>query len=283
MQITIAECQQPGKHPALITLLALAFQVHFALCSHDGFYIVGLTQSFHPHIIIHAQQDVFQISTSEAVFGNFADAAVLHVCSEDGGQNRTDLRFALAAIALNHHHALSFVGRNQTVADKLLQSGDVLRMKQTIQKVQPDHRRRSIGLVGNRQTASYDSRSALGESSVQHERAVGNMDTILIRLKVRHLRFQFQHFQNVGDLPWDVVHGTKFQLVVNLPTQRKVIRHSTIGREKSSVCEDDSALLQKFFTKQSFVDVLPVKPDRQIHIRRFPVLRHGAPPPFSFV
>ena len=45
---------------------------------------------------------------------------------------------------------------------------------------------------------------------------------------------QFQHFQNVGDLPGDVVHGTKFQLVVNLPTQRKVIRHSTIGREKSS-------------------------------------------------
>ena len=43
------------------------------------------------------------------------------------------------------------------------------------------------------------------------------------------------------------------------------------------------ALLQKFFTKQSFVDVLSVKPDRQIHIRRFPILRHGAPPPFSFV
>ena len=43
------------------------------------------------------------------------------------------------------------------------------------------------------------------------------------------------------------------------------------------------ALLQKFFTKQSFADALPIKPDRLIHIRRFPVLRHGAPPPFSFV
>ena len=88
------------------------------------------------------------------------------------------------------------------------------------------------------------------------------MDAILLRWEVRHLRFQFQHFQNVGDLPGDIVYGTEFQLVVNLPTQRKVIRHSTIGREKSSVCEDDSALMQKFFTKQSFVDVLPVKPDR---------------------
>ena len=38
--------------------------------------------------------------------------------------------------------------------------------------------------------------------------------------------------------------------------QREIVRHSTIGREKSSVCEDDSALLQKFFTKQSFVDAV---------------------------
>ena len=105
------------------------------------------------------------------------------------------------------------------------------------------------------------------------------MDAILLRWKVRHLRFQFQHFQNVGDLPGDVVHGTEFQLVVNLPTQRKIVRHSTIGREKSSVCKDNSALTQKFFTKQSFVDVLPVKPDRQIHIWHFTFFSHGAIPP----
>ena len=138
-------------------------------------------------------------------------------------------------------------------------------------------------IVNNRQTVSHDSRSALGKCAVQQQRTVRQMNPILLRWKVRHLRFQFQYFQNVGDLPGDIVYGTEFQLVVNLPTQRKIVRHSTIGREKSSVCEDDSAFLQKFFTKQSFVDVLPVKPDRQIHIRRFPVLRHGAPPPFSFV
>jgi len=134
LQIAVAECQQPGKHPALITLLSLAFQIHLALCSHNGFYIVGLTQSFHPHIIIHAQQDVFQISTGEAVFGNFSDAAVFHIRAEYSGQHRTNLGFALAAVAFNHHHALPLVGRNQTVAEKLLQSGDVLRMEQPIQK-----------------------------------------------------------------------------------------------------------------------------------------------------
>ena len=46
--------------------------------------------------------------------------------------------------------------------------------------------------------------SAFGESAVQEQRTVGNMDAILLRREVRHLRFQFQHFQNVGDLPWDV-------------------------------------------------------------------------------
>ena len=38
-----------------------------------------------------------------------------------------------------------FVGGNQAIADKLLQSWNVLGVKQPIQKVQPDHRCRSIG------------------------------------------------------------------------------------------------------------------------------------------
>ena len=167
LQIAVAECQQPGKHPALITLLSLAFQIHLALCSHNGFYIVGLTQSFHPHIIIHAQQDVFQISTGEAVFRNLADAAVFHIRAKDSRKHRTDLGFTLATVALNHHHALSLVGGNQAVADKLLQSGDVFRMEQPIQKVQPDHRCRCMRIVNNRQTVSHDSRSALGKCAVQ--------------------------------------------------------------------------------------------------------------------
>ena len=108
------------------------------------------------------------------------------------------------------------------------------------------------------------------------------MNSILFRWKVRHLCFQFQHFQNVGDLPRDVVHGTEFQLVVNLPTQWEIVRHPTIGREKSSVCEDDSALPQKLFTEQSFVDVLPVKPDQAdsylAFYRFFAMVRH---PSFS--
>ena len=110
---------------------------------------------------------MLQIGTGEAVFRNLADAAVFHVRAEDGRQYRTDLRFTLAAVALNHHHALSFVGGDQAITDKLLQGGNVFRMEQSIQKVQPDHGRRSIGIVDNRQTASHDSRSALGKCAVQ--------------------------------------------------------------------------------------------------------------------
>mgnify|MGYP006922405531 CR=1 FL=1 len=58
-----------------------------------------------------------------------------------------------------------------------------------------------------------------------HERRIifANGALILLRWEVRHLRFQFQHFQNVGDLPGDIVHGTEFQLVVNLPTDDRFV------------------------------------------------------------
>ena len=73
---------------------------------------------------------MFQIGTGEAVFRNLADAAVFHIRAEDGRQYRTDLRFTLAAVAFNHHHALPLVGGNQAIADKLLQSWNVLGIMQ---------------------------------------------------------------------------------------------------------------------------------------------------------
>ena len=63
------------------------------------------------------------------------------------------------------------------------------------------------------------------------------MDAILLRWEVRHLRFQFQHFQNVGDLPGDVVHGTEVQLVVNLPTQGEICLLYTSGIGNHGVAE----------------------------------------------
>ena len=51
------------------------------------------------------------------------------MCIRDSSrQHRTDLGFALAAVALNHHHALTLVGGNQAVTDELLQGRDILRV-----------------------------------------------------------------------------------------------------------------------------------------------------------
>ena len=82
LQIPVGEGQQPGAHPSLIALLALALQIHFALGGDDGFHIVGLAQGFHPHIVIYAQEDMFQVGTGKSVLRYFPDATVLHVGAE---------------------------------------------------------------------------------------------------------------------------------------------------------------------------------------------------------
>ncbi len=72
-------------------------------------------QGFHPHIIVHTKQGVFEVSTGEAVLRDLADAAILHVAAEQPGQHHTDLRLALAAVAFNDHHALALVAGDQAV------------------------------------------------------------------------------------------------------------------------------------------------------------------------
>ena len=57
------------------------------------------------------------------------DAAILHIAAEQPGQHHADLRLALAAAALNDHHALPLVAGDQAIADKLLHCGNVLRVK----------------------------------------------------------------------------------------------------------------------------------------------------------
>ena len=168
LQVAVAECQQAGRHPPLITLLALALQIHLTLRGDDGFNVVGLPQRLHPHIVIDTQQNVFQISAGETVLGNFADAAIFHIAAEQGGQHRADLALALAAAAFDNHHPLAFVAGDQAVADIFLQSRNVLRVKQPIQKRQPAGWCGSTGIVGHRQTTANNLRLALRKGAIQH-------------------------------------------------------------------------------------------------------------------
>ena len=64
--------------------------------------------------------DVLQIGAGKAVFGHLAHAAVLGVETKEMGQNGADLRLALAATALNDHHALALVAGDQAVTDVFL-------------------------------------------------------------------------------------------------------------------------------------------------------------------
>ena len=284
LQVAIAECQQPGAHPSLIALLAFTLQIHFTLCGDDGFDIVGLPQGLHPHIIVHTQQNVFQVGAGKTVLGNFADAAVLHVAAEQGGQHRADLALTLAAIALNDHHALSLVAGDQAVADIFLQSGNVLRVKKPIQKSQPAGRRGRIGIIGHRQAATHDIRFSLRKGAIQKQRAVCQMNAVSLRREIplpapasfisstillilRGIVRTAQHFSSSKISPRS---GSS-----------SVTRPS--GVKKAPVCVDDFVSAEKIITKQGFIDTLAVKPDGLVGLTRLLVLRHGAAPPIPDV
>ena len=262
VQIAVTEGHKPGKHPSLMALLALAFQIHLPLCRHDGLHIVGLAKGFHLHVIIHTQQDVFQISTGKTVLGDFADAAILHIGAKDATQHSADLRLAFAAVALDDHHPLSLVGGDQAVADELLQRGNVFFVEQSVQKFQPQVRGWCVRLIRHRQTASHDLRLPFCEGSVQQQRTVGNVDAIRLRWKILHLSLQLQYLHNVANPFGKAGLHASTQLVVDLPPKRQGVGYPAVRREKSPVCEEHLVFSQELFTKQGFVDGLAVEPDR---------------------
>ena len=156
LQVAVGKRQQPGEHPALIALLALLFQIHAPLRGDQRLDVVGLTQGFHAHVIVDQQMDVLQIGAGKAVLGHLAHAAVLGVATKEMGQNGADLRLALAAAALDDHHALPFVAGNQAVTDVFLQGGDVIFIQKTMQKAQPRFRAGRGRVVDHWEAAAYD-------------------------------------------------------------------------------------------------------------------------------
>ena len=222
---------------------------------------------------------MFQVRTGKTVLGYFPDAAILHVGAEQSSQNSADLRLALAAAALNDHHPLSLVAGNQAVADIFLQGGDVLRVEQAIQKLQPENRLWGVGVVGHGETVADDFRLSLRKGSVQKKCAIGKMNPIRLRGKILHQRRQFHQLHNVADFAGNVADRTAFQLLKNLSPQGQFVCHTAFGREKSPVCEDDLVRLQELLTKQGFVDAFSIKPDGHPVKLRF--VFHGHRPPFS--
>ena len=127
---TVSEAEKTHIELALIALDAFALHVHLALRGHDGFDIIGLGQGAHIHIVIHHQELVFQVCTAEPVALHLLDAGGVHAVAQQGAYDQTDAAFALAALADEHEHFLPLGSRQQAVAEKFLQGGNILRDKE---------------------------------------------------------------------------------------------------------------------------------------------------------
>ena len=132
---TVAEAKKTHIELALVALNTLTLHVHLALGGHDGFDIVGLWQGAHVHIIVHHQELVLQVRTAEPVALDLLDAGGIHVVAQQRAHDKSDTAFALAALADEHEHLLPPGSWQQTVAEKLLQGGNVLRLQQLGQEL----------------------------------------------------------------------------------------------------------------------------------------------------
>ena len=149
-QRTVAEAEKPGVDVPLVALDTLALQVQLGLGGHDGLDIIRLGQGVHVHIIVDHQQAAFQIGAGKTVILHFLDAAIAGGISHEPFQYQPDAGLALAALADNEHHLLSFGAGNQAVAQILLQGGDVGIVQQFVQKGQPAIRAGCFGVVPHR-------------------------------------------------------------------------------------------------------------------------------------
>ena len=254
LQITIAECQQPSIHPALVALLAFPLQVHLTLGGDNGFDIVGLPQGFHPHIVVHAEQDVLQVSPGKAVLRDFADAAVLHVGAEQLGQDHADLTLAFATPTFDNHHPLALVAGNQAVPDKLLDCGDIFRIEEVGQEPQPMGGLDSFGVIFDRQPVADHFRFALLKTAVQIQGAVGQVDAVGDWTEVIHLGRKPEQVQNVAHLAGYVAAGIVPQLLINHAAQRHLVGDATIFGKEKAVAENDFVCGHEGLAKNSFVD-----------------------------
>ena len=68
---------------------------------------------------------------------------------------------------------------------------------------------------------------------------------------------QLHHFQNVGDLAGNIVHGAAFQFLIDFAPERQIVGHPAVRREESTVGKDDFPAVQKFITEQRFMRSTP--------------------------
>ncbi len=215
---------------------------------------------------------MFQIGTGKTVLRDFADAAILHVVAEQPGQHHTDLRLALAAAALNDHHALALVAGDQAVSDKLLHRGDILRVEQVGQEPQPMGGLWGFRVIPDRESVADDLRLALLKGAVQIQGSVCQRDTVGDRRKVLHLCRQLQHVHHIGDLLGKVCPNVFTHHLEDLTPQGHGVHHSAVRGEKRAIRVKQLVGAQKIVTKQGFVEKAFLEPCRGKITHRHSVL-----------
>ncbi|SCI73934.1 Uncharacterised protein [uncultured Clostridium sp.] len=220
---------------------------------------------------------MFEVGTGEAVLRDLADAAILHVATEQPGQYHADLRFSLAAVALDDHHALTLVAGDQAVADELLHRGDVLRVEQVGQEPQPMGGLWGFRVIFDREPVTDDLRLALLKGAVQIQGAVCQRNAISDRWEVLYLCRQFQHVHHIGDLLGKVRPDVFTHHLEDLAAQGHGVHHSAVRGEKCAIRVKQLVGAQKIVTEQGFVEKTFLEPCRDKITHRHTVLswRYG--------
>ena len=193
------------------------------------------------------------------------------------GQDGSDLGLALAAAALDDHHALSLVAGNQAVTDVFLQGGDVIFIQKTMQKAQPRFRAGHGRIVGYRKTAAHDFILGFGERSVQKQCAVCDVNPVCLRREVVNVRRDFQQLDDIGNLLRNAGGRIRLDDLVDFRLERRFVGHASFRREEAVFGVEQLVRSQKLPTESRFVDALPVVPGRELV--RPQALRHVRSPP----
>ena len=198
---------------------------------------MGGFQRFQLHVVIYHQQLVLQIGAGEGAALHLGDAAVFQVAAQQLLHHHADTALALAAVALEQHHHLPAVRRNQAVAEVFLQGQDVLRFQKIGQKPQPCHRLRCAGVIldGKPVAAEFLLRA---ECAAEKQRAVGNMNPVFLNGQLRRVGFQPERFQQACGAAGRAARKMRAQHLIDLLANALFVSNAALHREKAAVHAD---------------------------------------------
>ena len=261
-QRTVAEAEEPGVNVPLVALDALALQVQLGFGGHNGLDIIRLGQGVHVHVVIDHQQAALQIGTGKAVVLHLLDAAIAGGISHEPLQHQPNARLALAALANNEHHLLTFGAGDQAAAQIFLQGGDVGIVQQLVQKSQPAVRDGSFWVVLHRQAVLAEQAALLKGAVRQMVHAVLEVDAVLFDGERVGKSQQLDGLQNVGDLFGQAGGDIFLDVLQDALLDLALVLHRAVQRVQRSVDAFQRPLFQKGTAKLDFIDLLSVVPVR---------------------